>query len=288
MLMTDNPILLKLAKKNYGKYLTPTGNVSAKKVSRKFTEEEKAKLDTSTATNLIGEIINCSQIINSQIWECVKKGEMDKAQELYVITSQLDVMSNLAIDSAKREFPVDLKLELKIIKDTYIKVDLKPKFFEFIGKDKGNEVNKQSYRWYETSMDYLIKIVDKENRKRLSGTRIGEGITLTELIKQSSFSEIRGENRTVVSNVVAKGTRIRSEIMSIWAERYEETTNKFMRTNALKEEFSLYIKDLQIKPIDIKKIIYKIEGKEEYGKARKFILNELYTHHPKSFLELFS
>lgn len=286
MLMTDNEILLKLAKKNYGKYLTPTGNVSAKKVSRKFTEEEKAKLDTTTATNLIGEIINCSQIINSQIWECVKKRDFKKADELYVITSQLDVMSNLAIDSAKREFPVDLKLELKIIKETYIKVDLKPKFFEFIGKDKGNDVRKENYRWYETSMDYLIRIVDKESRKKIG--KSDSGIDLTDIIKGNNMFNNQSQNRIGIVNILEKGLKARSEINSIWGERFSAPSEKFERVNLIGEEYRKYVKEVTLKPIDIKRIIYKMESNEEYSRARKFILNELYCNHPQIFLKLFS
>lgn len=288
MLMTDNPILLNLAKKNYGKYLTPTGNVSAKKVSRKFTEEEKAKLDTSTASNLIGEIINCSQIINSQIWEYVKKEDFDKAQELYIVTSQLDVMSNLAIDSAKREFPVDLKLELKEIKETYIKVDLKPKFFEFIGKDKGNVVKKENYRWYETSMDYLIKIVDKESNKRPNKKIESGKLKLTDLIINKESNSLGERHRSYINTLVNKAYKIKKEIDFIWTERFLDSSEKIRNVSMLTEEFSLFVKNTPVSALDIKYIIYKIEEKEEYSKIRKFLMTELYKNHSKLFLKLFS
>lgn len=284
--MTDNEILLNLAKKNYGKYLTPTGDVSAKKVDRFFTEEEKAKLDTATATNLIGDIINCSQVINSRIWECVKSGDLDRAEELYIITSQLDVMSNLAIDSAKREFPVDLKLELKEIKKNYIDIDLKPKFFEFISKDKGNKVKKENYRWYDTSMDYLIKIIDSASRKKV-GDSPNKGITLTDLIKGSTIFNEQSKNNLLINNVVTIGTKSKNEINAIWSTYGISPADKYFKVSEVQDRFRGYLRKSNIKPIDIKKIIYKLERSEEYNKSRKYILGELYIAHPNVFLELF-
>lgn len=285
MLLTDNKILLKLAKKNYGKYLTPTGNVKAKKVDRFYTEEDKAILDTATATNLIGEIINCSQVINSQIWECVKKEDFKKAQELYIVTSQLDVMSNLAIDSAKREFPVDLKMELKEIKEKYIDVDLKPKFFEFIAKDKGNKPKKENYRWYETSMDYLIKTIDSASRKKTS--EVSKGISLTDLIKRSNKFNEQGKNNLLINNVVILGTKYKNEINAIWGSVGISSGDKFFKVSEIQNRFRYYLKNSNINPIDIKKIIYKLEGSEDFNKSRKFILTELYCTHPNVFLDLF-
>ena len=87
--------------------------------------DQKAELDikTSDSSVEIGEIINCSQILNSKLWDMVNKGEpieSPKIQELYAIISQLDVMSCISIDSAKREFPVDLDMELKTIRNKYL------------------------------------------------------------------------------------------------------------------------------------------------------------------------
>lgn len=289
--MTNNEILLKLAKKNYGKYLTPTGNVSAKKVNRYYTDKDKAVLDTATCSDLIGKIINCSQIINSRIWEAVKRGDFKEAEYLYIVTSQLDVMSNLAIDSAKREFNCDLKKEFDMINKKYISTDLKPKFFEFISKDKGNKVKKEKYRWYETSMDYLLKIIERESRRKVGNGSIKTGLDLTSLIigGQSCSGEHSKINRVGVENILTKGLKIKNEINQIWANKSksDDSQDRFFKVNQLNYDFEYLIKNTVIKPIDIKHLIYKIEKKDEYLKVRKYVLDKLYKNKSEIFLEIF-
>ncbi len=289
VLMTNNYILLNLAKKNYGKYLTPTGNVGARKVNRYYTDEEKAKLDTATCSDLIGRIINCSQIINSRIWEAVKKGDNEKAEHLYVITSQLDVMSNLAIDSAKREFDCDLKMEFEAIEKEYISTDLKPKFFEFISKDKGNKVKKDKHRWYETSMDYLLNTIEKASRKRVGNGRVDVGLNLSQLITdiKDSSSEHYKSNRVGIENIIQKGLKIKNEINSVWSDKENKPEDRFFKINQLDLDFEYYIKKTTLRPIDIKTIIHKIENKEEYSKARKYILGKIYKIKPQIFMDIF-
>lgn len=285
-LMTDNPILLNLAKKNYGKFLTPTGNVKAKKANRKYTEEDKATLDIISSSNIIGKVINGSQIINSHIWECIKNGKIDKAQELYVITSQLDVMSNLAIDSAKREFDVDLKYELKIIEEAYIKVDLKPKFFEFIARDKGNVVKKDKFRWFDTSMDYLINIINTKTCT-ITNEKGEQLLSITDLILRNNKFLDQRINSSAVLNVVNKGDKAKKSINSIWSGS-KPSSDKFFSVNILYEEFDRFIENQYLKPIDIKSIVYKLDKKEEYSRTKKFIIDTLFKYHPNVFLELFT
>lgn len=55
-MLTDNPILIGAAQKNYDKFLVPTSLVDAKKVVRHYTKEEQADLDIKTSVNKIGEI----------------------------------------------------------------------------------------------------------------------------------------------------------------------------------------------------------------------------------------
>ena len=56
VMLTDNPILIGAAQKNYDKFLVPTSLVDAKKVVRHYTKEEQADLDIKTSVNKIGEI----------------------------------------------------------------------------------------------------------------------------------------------------------------------------------------------------------------------------------------
>lgn len=143
MLVTDDKVLIEAARRNYNKFLVPTSLISSKKTKRQYTNSEKADLDVKTAVNKIGEIINLSQEINTLIWDMLNSGTaFDEILPLYCDVAQLDVMSGIEIDRAKKEFVVDNTLELKYLKEKYNRRDdngrlIKPNFFGHISRQKG-------------------------------------------------------------------------------------------------------------------------------------------------------
>ena len=177
VLLTDNPILIRAAKRNYHIFKTPTSFVTAKKVKRYYTPEEQADLDIKTSVNKIGEIINLSQELNSLLWDKMYHGaSYDDIKELYYDICQLDVMSGIEIDKAKKEFDIDNGKELDKLREKYkpflleTKTDKKgnevtkkkmPHFFSHISRQKGYyNPEKKDYCKYHTSMDYLQTIVN--------------------------------------------------------------------------------------------------------------------------------
>lgn len=169
MLLTDNEILIRAAKRNYHIFKTPTSFVTAKKVKRYYTPEEQSDLDIKTSVNKIGEIINLSQELNSLLWDKMYHGSSyDDIKELYYDICQLDVMSGIEIDKAKKEFDIDNGKELNKIREKY-KKELSdefnkkkmPHFFAHISRQKGYyNPEKKNYCKYNTSMDYLHTIVN--------------------------------------------------------------------------------------------------------------------------------
>lgn len=169
MLLTDNEILIRAAKRNYHVFKTPTSFVTAKKVKRYYTPEEQSDLDIKTSVNKIGEIINLSQELNSLLWDKMYHGSSyDDIKELYYDICQLDVMSGIEIDKAKKEFDIDNGKELNKIREKY-KRELSdefhkkkmPHFFAHISRQKGYyNPEKKNYCKYNTSMDYLHTIVN--------------------------------------------------------------------------------------------------------------------------------
>lgn len=169
VLLTDNQILIRAAKRNYHVFKTPTSFVTAKKVKRYYTPEEQADLDIKTSVNKIGEIINLSQELNSLLWDKIYHGSSyDTIKELYYDICQLDVMSGIEIDKAKKEFDIDNRKELdkmrkkyrEELSDGYNKKKM-PHFFAHISRQKGYyNPNKKNYCKYNTSMDYLQTIVN--------------------------------------------------------------------------------------------------------------------------------
>ena len=170
LLLTNNKILVTAAERNYDKFLVPTKFVDSIKLDRRYTAEDKADLDIKTSVNKIGEIINLSQEIQSIMWDKISDGAtIEDVMDIYCDTAQLDVMSNLEIDSAKREIPCDNVAELKKLKEKYDIRDAKnrhirPLFFKYIDGYKG--YNSEYYVYEETD--------DGEFEKQLVTSRCSE------------------------------------------------------------------------------------------------------------------
>lgn len=126
-------------------------------------------MDIKTSVNKIGEIINLSQELNSLLWDKMYHGSSyNDVKELYYDICQLDVMSGIEIDKAKKEFDIDNSKELDKMREKY-KEELSdeyhkkkmPHFFSHISRQKGYyNPEKKNYCKYHTSMDYLQTVVN--------------------------------------------------------------------------------------------------------------------------------
>lgn len=188
MLLTDNDILVEAAKRNYENFPVPTKLVESAKRDRRYTDAEKADLDIKTSVNKIGEIINLSQELNSILWDRVNRGApVDDVMELYCDIAQLDVMSNLEIDSAKRENPANNAYELKCLKRKYDVRDkkgrhIRPMFFKYIDGYKG-------YR-----SDYYIY---QDGAEDDPVEKIGGMLAYKDAIEYKNAAEQNGDGRRV-------------------------------------------------------------------------------------------
>lgn len=171
MLLTDNSLLISAAKKNYHLFKVPTNAISSEQLSKKkrvYTPEQQADLDIKTSENLIGDIINLSQELQTYMWHLLNNGQTyEYIKELYYDICQLDILSGIEIDKAKKEYPINSKVELKRIKQKWIRRDaenkvIRPYFFGFLARTKGyyND-NKNNYMKHDTTMDYLIDLVNQ-------------------------------------------------------------------------------------------------------------------------------
>ena len=175
MLLTDNEILVAAAKRNYDNFPVPTKLVESAMRNRRYTNREKADLDIKTSVNKIGEIINLSQELNSILWDRLNdeksKTNIEDVMELYCDIAQLDVMSNLEIDSAKRENPANNTRELQLLKKKYDVRDkknrhIRPLFFKYIDGYKGY---RDDYHVYIEDGEEFTKLCKTDKFKRSSG-----------------------------------------------------------------------------------------------------------------------
>lgn len=99
MLLTNDPLLIKAAERNYHRFKVSTNLVESKKTPRFYTPEQQADLDIKTSVNKIGEIVNLSQELQTLMWHKLNNGaSFDEIKELYYDTCQLNAMSNIEID----------------------------------------------------------------------------------------------------------------------------------------------------------------------------------------------
>ena len=179
VLLTDNEILISAAKKNYHWFRVPTSFIEAKKIQWVYNAQSQAQLDINTSVNLIGQIVNLSQYLNSIMWENIyndikngvdKETAFNNQSELYDDICILSAASGSEIDRAKRMFDVNTSKLLETLKakyGVYTEVNgkrkfTKPLFFKNITLGNGYSLNpNQYYRQFETSMDYLQRAIDK-------------------------------------------------------------------------------------------------------------------------------
>ena len=160
LMLVDNDIMLKSAKDNYNKFLVPTTDIEPSPLDQEYNGENLATLDYKTSENLIGEIVNLSQVLNSILWDEMNKEKSDETviKDLYKDICQLSIMSGLEIDKAKKTLIVDNKDELDKIREKY-RVDGKieyPEFFRELSR-KGKYDSKRKYRYYNTTLDMIGK-----------------------------------------------------------------------------------------------------------------------------------
>lgn len=177
VLLTDNAILIEAALRNAGKFRVAVADVPSIKSRRKYTPGDQADLDIKTSNNLIGDIINLSQELNTMIWDKLNSGvRMDDVAAIYNDVCILNVMSGIEIDKAKKEVLINNARELSELRAKYKIEDggraVKPKFFASKDLGKGYYDNKKKhYKAHKTAMDYVQQCVDAYRRSAPRVTR---------------------------------------------------------------------------------------------------------------------
>jgi len=218
LLITNNKILINSAKKNYKYFKVPTRNINPPKSKRHYTFDDLADLDDKTSNNKIGEIVNLSQELNSLLWDMVaKSGESVESQyeyikEIYYDVCQLDVLSNIEIDRAKKEFPVDSTTELKRMRKKYSSLltmtDGRKKMPYFLGYiadiKKYKNVDRKDYQKYDTTMDLLHICIGNRRSSKSKGSNF---LSLAEIFKPLEYDKNKVHKQQVTKIIeLAKDT----------------------------------------------------------------------------------
>lgn len=117
----NNPIILEEVKKVQDQdYLIPINAVPQKTRKYQYTDEEMAKVDGQLCNDFIGKVCNLARDLQSMYWHLYNTGTEDNKQKylsiMYDDICLLEVLSNIAIDSAKRRYECNVASEIKKIK----------------------------------------------------------------------------------------------------------------------------------------------------------------------------
>ena len=153
--------------------------VDSSKKKRHYTSADKASLDIFCDNDNIGVIVNLSQEINTIMWDRInRRGDWKGAMDAYYDNCLLSILSEIAIDMTKREYPIDCMEELKIVRAKYNDKDkdnraIRPHFFAHVAKKKGfYDAKKKNYLSQMAPMDYLQDVVDKNKKWGPQSTKI--------------------------------------------------------------------------------------------------------------------
>ena len=298
VLLTDNEQLIKAAQKNYHVFKTPTSFVSSTKVKRFYTPEQQADLDIKTSVNKIGEIVNLSQELNSLLWDQMYHGATyDDIKELYYDICQLDVMSGIEIDKAKKEFIINNSKELTRLRSKYendlreyeeaedgilIKKKKTPHFFSHIVKQKNFTTKeilaKKHFCKYHTSMDYLQTIV---NGFKIKTPYKKDWLPFTAILDSSSFRSNR-VNQKQINKIYSILKKYINDRKNIYASETDSKEDKRIQDIKLKEDL---IADIECETIGFStmyRLLSSLESKEN-SQIKNILLEILYLCGNESF-----
>ncbi len=296
VLLTDNEILIRAAKRNYHIFKTPTSFVTARKVRRYYTPEQQADLDIKTSVNKIGEIVNLSQELNSLLWDKMYHGAgYDDIKELYYDICQLDVMSGIEIDKAKKEFDIDNRKELDKLRSKYdalvreyeenedgdlVKGRKKmPHFFSHISRQKGYYApDKKHYCKYHTSMDYLQTIV---NGFRIKNPYKRDWLPFVAILDNSLFRTNR-VNQDQINRIYSILKKYINERKNLYSSDSELKDDKIERDTILRAQLIDEIENETIGFSTLYRLLSSIENKEN-SQIKNLLLEILYLCGNESF-----
>lgn len=286
VLLTDNEILIRAAKRNYNVFKTPTSFVTAQKVKRYYTPEEQADLDIKTSVNKIGEIINLSQELNSLLWDKMYHGSSyNDIKELYYDICQLDIMSGIEIDKAKKEFDVNNSKELDKMREKY-KEELSdeynkkkiPHFFSHIARQKGYyNPEKKNYCKYHTSMDYLQTIV---NGFKIKNPYKKDWLPFVSILDNSLF-RTSGVNQNQIDKICATLRKYISDRKNIFGSDLGKD-DKFSKSKLLYDNLVSDIESEIIGFSTLFRLLSSLEDKEN-SQIKNTLLQVLYLCGNDSF-----
>lgn len=305
ILLTDNQMFIKAAQKNYDKFKVPTCFVSAKKIKRYYTNEQKADLDVKTSVNKIGEDINLSQQLNSLFWQHIHNGEtFEDNAELYYDICKLAVLSGIEIDKAKKEYEVDVCKELNQIKEKYKITKLvkdkngettekvvKPMFFKMITIENGYDISERHlYKYFDTPMDYLQKRLSKF-QFRLGREQKQDILPFSSIVKKVIIPNDNGYYYRQMKRIIDIVRDTNKELRNLYKDYEEKTKEEKEEVKSIASEIKQtcveYVNDISMHNATMYLLLTALDKKENCDVKRRIFLT-LFGTPNKTFFTMIS
>lgn len=288
ILLTDNRILIEAAKHNYDKFKVPTSFIEAKKIQWTYDNNSKARLDINTSVNLIGQIVNLSQYLNSVMWERIytdtKSGicneeAINRQSELYNDICILSSASGAEIDKAKKMFDVNTSKMLNTLKAKYgIYTEIngkekftKPLFFKNITTGNGYCLNpNHHFRMFETSMDYLQKAIDKFRADKIEAKKL----SFCEIIKPMDvdWRKVNSRLYNKIYEIINKIKGMRENIQSAYVGYTNKTKDEkkliAKEVADIRSRCTDYIANIHLNDVEMYLLLREIDKDKNAGYAR--------------------
>ena len=247
-----------------------------------------ADLDIKTSKNIIGETINASQIIGTMIWNAMSnESTYDDIKDMYLDVCMLSIISNVAIDLAKKEFVVDIGKELRSIKAKYkLKgIDdksVQPYFFSHIAKQKGYyNPDRKEYRKFKTSMDYLQECVNSYNASRKGKVDKNNFLPFSDVVNRRRFRYEYVNDKTVYE-VLTGAEELHNNIIRIMSDATLSSEEQRARVRERKQEYTEKIGEWDFNTHTMIALLQAIE-KEENKQYQRLLFYSLFGYPNTSF-----
>lgn len=290
ILLTDNDILFSAASRHNSLFRVAVSNVAGSKKKRRYSTEDQCDLDIKTSENLIGDIINFSQILNSLIWDAIAHGRTyADIEDLYLDVCILSVASGIEIDKAKKEFLVDTGEELARMRKRHASPGEEkkevPQFFAHLAKQKGYyNPEKKAYVRHETSMDYLQLCVNSYRARRKGKSNRNTFLPFSAVVDCTNFDYKNVADRQI-GEIMRGVARFRKQRDAIFAEANLTMTEKYETASHLHQDYIGSLGRMNFNHDTAVALLQTIE-KEENRKFRRLLFFTLFGYPNTSFYDV--
>ena len=216
-------------------------------------------------------------------------------KELYYDICQLDVMSGIEIDKAKKEFIINNGKELDKLREKYDELlreyeeneegelvrgkKRMPHFFSHISKQKGYyNPDKKHYCKCHTSMDYLQTII---NGFKIKNPYKKDWLPFVSILDNSLFRTNR-VNQKQINKIYSILKRYINERKNIYASDSDTKEDKNEKANKLREDLISDIEDETIGFSTLYRLLSSLEDKEN-SQIKNLLLEIMYLCGNDSF-----